>query len=164
MREKDARVEALMKTLARKEAENLEAQSHALQMSASSDEAKAKKMEEFYQEMIKKEATQTDSWQQRHVTLEAENDHRQKILAARQSELDAWEQRRINEEESIKKRTTDIELKAQELAQEYRKKQQEIEDLKGSLQRSVTELVRQYQTRLRGSDLPSVVPPIPRPR
>jgi DNA repair exonuclease SbcCD ATPase subunit len=150
LREKDARIEELLKTLARKEEENINFHSQVLRMAASSDEIKAKKMEEFYQEMIKTGAAQADSWQQRHVTLEQEGEHRQKIQALRQTELDAWENRRIVEEESLKKRTTDVELKSSQLAQEYRKKQQEIEDLKAGLQRSITDLVRQYQARLRG--------------
>ena len=163
LREKDARIEDLLKTLARKEEENLNFHSQVLRMSASSDELKAKKMEEFYQEMIKTGAAQADTWQQRHVTLEQEGEHRQKILAVRQTELDAWESRRIVEEEALKKRATDVELQSSQLAQEYRKKQQEIEDLKGGLQRSITELVRQYQARLRSPD-PVPAPPSPSPR
>lgn len=161
LREKDARIDELLKTLARKEEENLNFHSQILRMSASSDEIKTKKMEEFYQELMKTEATQADSWQQRHVTLEQENEHRQKILAVRQTELDAWENRRLSEEESLKKRATDVEIKSQQLAQEYRKKQQEIEDLKASLQSSITDLVRQYQARLRGGADPE---PTPHPR
>jgi hypothetical protein len=157
LRDKDARAEDLLKTLARKEEENLNFHSQVLRMSATSDESKTKKMEEFYQELMKKEASLADSWQQRHLTLEQEHDHLQKILAARQGELDAWESRRLAEEESLKKRATDVEIKAQQLTQEYRKKQQEIEDLKTSLQRSVTDLVRQYQARLRGAG-PEVTP------
>ena len=152
LREKDARIEELMKTLARKEEESLNFHSSVLRMAASSDEIKAKKMEEFYQELMKTEAAKADSWQQRHVTLEAENESRLKIIALRQTELDAWENRRLGEEEALKKRSTDVEIKSSQLAQEYRKKQQEIEELKASLQASITELVRQYQARLRGAD------------
>jgi chromosome segregation ATPase len=161
LRDKEAQSEELLKTLARKEEENLTFHSQVLRMSASSDENKTKKMEEFYQELMKTESTQADSWQQRHVTLEQENEHRQKLLALRQTELDAWENRRLGEEESLKKRATDVEIKSQQLAQEYRKKQQEIEDLKAGLQRSITDLVRQYQARLRGGAEPE---PTPRPR
>lgn len=157
MREKDARSEELLKTLARKEEENLNFHSQILRMSVTSDENKTKKMEEFYQELLKKEASLAESWQQRHLTLEQENEHRQKISAARQSELDAWQARRLGEEEAYNKRVAEIENKAQHLAQEYRKKQQEIEDLKASLQNSVTELVRQYQSRIR-ADGPEVTP------
>ncbi|MFI5346998.1 MAG: hypothetical protein ACHQ51_11550 [Elusimicrobiota bacterium] len=148
--DKDARYDDLLKTLARKEEESLEFHSQILRMSASSDEAKSKKMEEFYQELLKKESSLADNWQKRHQTLEAEHLHLEQILAARQAEMDAWESRRLNEDESLKKRATDIELKTQQLAQEYRKKQQEIEELKASLQTSITDLVRQYQARLRG--------------
>ena len=151
LHDRDVRIDDLLKTLARKEEENLEYHSQVLLMSAASDETKTRKMEEFYQELMKKEAALADSWQQRHMTLEREHGHLQKILSTRQVELDAWETRRLNEEESLKNRTTDLEIKTQELAQEYRKKQQEIEDLKTGLQRSITDLVRQYQTRLRGS-------------
>jgi chromosome segregation ATPase len=154
-REKDARMDDLMKTIARKEEENLEFHSQVLRMSAASDETKTKKMEEFYQELMKKEAALADSWQKRHMTLEQEHQHLEKILAARQTELDAWENRRMNEEDALKKRSTDVEIKAQQVAQEYRKRQQEIEDLKASLQKSITDLVRQYQARLRGPETPA---------
>jgi chromosome segregation ATPase len=160
VRDKDAYAAELMKTIAHKEEENLLFHSQVLQMSANNDEIKTKKMEEFYQELMKKEAALADSWQQRHQTLEKEHDHLDTILVARQGELDAWEQRRINEENSLKKRTMDLEIKAQALSQEYRKKQQEIEDLKSALQRNITELVRQYQSKLRGGmdSIPSVPP------
>lgn len=160
LREKDARHDEMLKTLARKEEENLEFHSQVLRMSATSDESKSRKMEEFYQELLKKEAALAESWQQRHLTLEKEHQHLEKILASRQAELDAWETRRMGEEEALKRRATDLELKTQQLAQEYRKKQQEIEDLKASLQASITDLVRQYQARLRGPE-PS---PKPGPR
>lgn len=160
MRDKDARAEDLLKTIARKEEENLAFHSQVLRMSASSDENKSKKMEEFYQELMKSEASQTDSWQKRHTALEQENEHRQKILTAKQTELDAGQHRLLGEEDALRKKTTDLEIKSQHLTQEYRKKQQEIEDLKASLQRSITELVRQYQSRLRGTD----AEPTPRPR
>jgi chromosome segregation ATPase len=149
---KDTRIAELMKTIAQKEEENLDFHSQIMRIAATNDETKAKKMEAFYQELLKKENSLSDSWTQRHKTLESEHEHLQALLAARQAELDAWENRRLNEEESIKKRSTDVEIKSQQLAQEYRKKQQEIEDLKASLQRSITELVRQYQSRLRGTD------------
>jgi chromosome segregation ATPase len=155
MNDKDARFDELLKTLARKEEENLEFHSQVLRMSATSDESKSKKMEEFYQELLKKEAALADSWQKRHQTLESEHKHLEQILAARQTELDAWENRRVSEEESLKRRTTDVEIKTQQLAQEYRKKQQEIEELKANLQTSITDLVRQYQSRLRNPTTPA---------
>ena len=160
LHEKEARVEELLNTLSRKEEENLSFHSEVLRMSANSDEQKTKKMEEFYQELLKKEASQADTWQSRHATLESENENRRTILAARQTELDALANRLLGEEESLKKRTTDVEIKATQLAQEYRKKQQEIADLKAGLQRSITDLVRQYQARLRGgADLTTSLPP-----
>jgi len=160
LRDKEAHAEELLKTLARKEEENLNFHAQVLRMSASSDETKTKKMEEFYQELMKSETAQADSWQQRHMALEQENEHRQKIIAARQGELDAWEKRCVEQEDGLKKRATDVDLRAQQLAQEYRKKQQEIDDLKASLQRSITDLVRQYQSRLRGAE----PEPAPQPR
>ena len=162
MREKDARNDELLKTLARKEEENLEFHSQVLRMSAASDATKGKKMEEFYQELLKKDASLADSWQARHQTLEAEHAQMQKILQAKQAELDAWESRRLDEEEALKKRTTDVEIKTQQLAQEYRKKQQEIEDLKAGMQKSISDLVKQYQARLRGTDAPPTPTPGPR--
>lgn len=152
LRDKEAHAEDLLKTLAQKEEENLNFHAQVLRMSASSDETKTRKMEEFYQELMKSETAQADSWQQRHVALEQENEHRQKLIAARQAELDAWEKRCLENEDALKKRSTEVDLRAQQLAQEYRKKQQEIDDLKASLQRSITDLVRQYQSRLRGTE------------
>ena len=152
LHDKDARAEDLLKTIARKEEENLTFHSQVLRMSASSDENKSKKMEEFYQELMKSEAAQTDSWQKRRTALEEESENRQKLLTARQAEIDAVQRRLLDEEELLKKRTTDVEIKSNHLMQEYRKKQQEIEDLKAALQQSITDLVRQYQARLRGAD------------
>jgi hypothetical protein len=152
LREKEARIEELLKTIARKEEENLEFHSQILRMTATSDESKAKKMEEFYQELLKKEASLQGVWDQRHKALEDEHSSVQRMIAAKQAELDAWERRRLSDEDALKKKTTDLEIKSQQLAQEYRKKQQEIEDLKAGLQRSITDLVRQYQSRLRGPD------------
>jgi chromosome segregation ATPase len=147
LREKDARAEDLMKTIARKEEENLNFHSQLLRMSAASDETKTRKMEEFYGELMKKEGSLADSWQQRHLTLEKEHEHLQQILVVRQSELAAWEQRCLTEEEALKKKSTDLEIKTQHLAQDYRQKQQEIENLKASLQKSITDLIRQYRAR-----------------
>ncbi|OGR95895.1 MAG: hypothetical protein A2V88_16575 [Elusimicrobia bacterium RBG_16_66_12] len=150
LHEKDLRVEDLLKALSRKEDENLEFHSQVLRMSAAGDEVKAKKMDEFYQELLKKEASMDASWQQRHKALENDHHQTQEVLASKQAELDAWSIRRQNEEESLLKRQTDLEIRSQHLVQEYRKKQQEIEDLKASLQKSISDLVRQYQTRLKG--------------
>ncbi len=152
LREKESRIEELLKSIARKEEENLEFHSQILRMTAASDESKAKKMEEFYQELLKKEASLQGVWDQRHKALEEEHASVQRMLAAKQAELDAWERRRLADEDTLKKQTTDMEIKSQALAQEYRKKQQEIEDLKTGLQRSITDLVRQYQSRLRGPE------------
>jgi hypothetical protein len=151
-KDKDAASDELLKTIARKEEENLEFHSQVLRMAASSDATKGKKMEEFYQELLVKDAELAESWQLRHQTLEAEHSQMQKILQAKQTELDAWESRRLNEEQSLKKRSTDVDIRTQQLAQEYRKKQQEIEDLKTTMQKSISDLVKQYQARLRGSD------------
>jgi chromosome segregation ATPase len=154
LREKDKSVDDMLKTLARKEEQNLDFHSQLLRMSASGDEARAKKMDEFYQELIRKEASLEESWQQRHKALEQEHAHFQNILAAKQAQLDAWEERRVAEEDALKKRATDLELKAQHLFQEHRKKQQEIEELKSGLQHSITELVKQYQTRAKPDAAP----------
>lgn len=160
--ERDSRIDGLLQNIARKEEENLEFHSQVLRMSASSDETKSKKMEEFYSELVKKETSMETAWAQRHKALEEEHAHLQQIIAVKQSELDAWEKRRLSEEDSIKRRAIDVELKAQQLAQEYRKKQSEIEDLKKNLQASITDLVRQYQTRLRGGEAPPTPTPHPR--
>jgi predicted nucleic acid-binding Zn-ribbon protein len=149
LREKDLRNDELLKAIANKEEQNLDFHSQLLRMSATGDEAKARKMDEFYQELLKKETSLEESWEQRHRALEQEHSHFQNILSAKQAQLDAWEERRIAEEEALKKRSTDLEIKSQHLFQEYRKKQQEIEELKSSLQHSITELVRQYQSRVK---------------
>lgn len=154
LNEKDLRIEELLKTLARKEEENLEFHSQVLRMSAASDEVKSKKMDDFYQELLKKEAALDGSWQQRRKTLEKEHQQVLEVLAAKQAELAAWDQRRLTEEEALLKRQTDLEIHSQHLVQEYRKKQQEIEDLKVSLQKSVADLVHQYQSRVKGGSPP----------
>jgi len=156
--ERDARIDGLLLSLAKKEEEALEFHAQVLRMSASSDETKSKKMEEFYEELVKKESAMGDAWEQRRKTLETEHAHLRQIVAAKQTELDAWEQRRVAEEIELKRRATDLELKSQQLAQEYRKKQQDIEDLKKGLQASITDLVHQYQSRLRGEAPPSAAP------
>jgi chromosome segregation ATPase len=153
-RTKDARADELLETLAKKEAENLEFHAQVLKMSADTDKDRAKKMESFYTDLTRKETEREEVWAKREKSLDEEHHKLQQILQAKQAELDAWEQRRIAEEDEIKRRATDVELKSQQLAQEYRKKQQEIEDLKTGLQRSITELVRQYQARVRGGDAP----------
>ncbi len=149
LREKDMRNDELLKAVAVKEEQNLEFHSQLLRMSAAGDEAKSRKMDEFYQELLKKETSLEEAWEQRHKALEQEHEHFQNILSAKQAQLDAWEERRIAEEEALKKRATDLEIKSQHLFQEYRKKQQEIEELKSNLQHSITELVRQYQSRVK---------------
>lgn len=154
LHEKDMHIEDLLKVLARKEEENLEFHSQVLRMSAAGDEVKSKQMDEFYQELLKKEAAMDASWQQRHQALEKDHQQAKEVLSSKQAELDAWSIRRQNEEESLLKRQTDLEIRSQHLVQEYRKKQQEIEDLKASLQKSITDLVHQYQARLKG-DAPS---------
>lgn len=154
LHEKDMHAEDLLKVLARKEEENLEFHSQVLRMSAAGDEVKSKQMDEFYQELLKKEAAMDASWQQRHQALEKDHQQAKELLSSKQGELDAWSIRRQNEEESLIKRQTDLEIRSQHLVQEYRKKQQEIEDLKASLQKSITDLVHQYQARLKG-DAPS---------
>lgn len=152
LRDKEQRVDEMLQTIAQKEEQNLEFHSQVLRMSVAGDEAKIRKMDQFYQELLKKESVLEASWEQRHKALEQEHVHFQNILSAKQAQLDAWEERRITEEEALKKRATDLDLKSSHLFSEYRKKQQEIEELKAGLQRSITELVRQYQNRMKGSD------------
>lgn len=148
--EKDLRIEDLLKTVSRKDDENLEFHSQVLRMSAAGDEIKGKKMDEFYQELIKKERVMDDSWQQRQKTLEKDHDQAMELVASKQVELDARQSRQRADEEVFLKKQTDLEIRSQHLIQEYRKKQQEIEDLKTNLQKSVTDLVRQYQARIKG--------------
>jgi|GEM_PF-1966271 len=163
LREKDASIDGLLKTIAAKEAQNIDFHSQLLRVTAAGDESKAKKMDEFYQDLMRRESSLEDSWQQRHKALDQEHSHFQNILAAKQAQLDAWEERRIAEEEALKKRATDLEIKAQHLFQEYRKKQQEIEELKSGLQNSISELVRQYQGRVKPEAARPAAPPPPPP-
>jgi hypothetical protein len=155
LHEKDLHIEDSLKVISRKEEENLEFHSQILRMSAAGDEVKSKKMDEFYQELLKKEAAMDASWQQRHQALEKDHQQTKEVLASKQAELDAWNVRRQNEEEALLKKQTDHDIRSQHLVQEYRKKQQEIEDLKASLQKNITDLVHQYQARLKGGDAPS---------
>jgi chromosome segregation ATPase len=159
LRDKDARTEDLIKTIARKEEEALDFRSQILRASVIDDEAKAGKMEVFYQKLMKAEAALTESWQKRHATLEHEHQELQRILVAWQSEMDVWERRCVGDKESLQNRNTELEIKTQRLAQQYREKRQEIEDLKAGLERNIAELVSRYQSRLRGSNaLPSAPP------
>ena len=149
VKDKDAENAALLRSIAEHEKRNADFHAQVLKMAAASDEAAAKQMEELYRSLKQKEESLAETWNKRESVLSEEDRMMRGILAARQTELEAWEKRRITEEDALKHRTTDLEIRASQLQQEYRLKQQEIENLKTSLQRSVTELVHQYQSRLK---------------
>jgi hypothetical protein len=149
VKDKTAENQGLLSSIAEHEKRNTDFHAQVLKMAAANDEAASKQMEELYRELKQKEEGLSSSWSKREAVLVEDDRVLRGILATRQSELDAWEKRRIVEEDAIKRSGVDLEIKAKQLQQEYRLKQQEIETLKASLQRSVTELVRQYQSRLK---------------
>ncbi|MDX6768879.1 MAG: hypothetical protein SF051_05055 [Elusimicrobiota bacterium] len=150
VKDKDAEISDLLTRLGEHERKNSEMHAQFIKTAAASEEAMAKKMEELYTSLKAREESLEGSWRKREQSLEEEVAKVREVLATRQAELDAWEKRRVTEEDVLKRRGTDLEIRSQQLQQEYRLKQQEIELLKASLQRSVTELVRQYQSRLKG--------------
>ena len=147
--DKDAENERLLGVLAEHERRNADFHAQILKTAAESDQAVSHKMEKFYQELRAREAGLEESWVKRGQTLESEAMRTRELLAAKQAELDAWERRRLEEDSALKKRATDLEMKTQKLQEEYRLKQQEIETIKAGIQRSVSELVKQYQSRLK---------------
>ena len=149
VKDKTVENEALLVGISEHEKKNTEFHAQVLKMAAASDESSAKQMEELYRGLKQKEESLAVTWSKREAVLGEEDRTQRGLLAARQTELDAWEKRRIVEDDALKHRATDLEIKSSQLQQEYRLKQQEIETLKTSLQRSVTELVHQYQARLK---------------
>lgn len=150
VKDKDGEISDLLARLGEHERKNSETHAQFIKTAAASEEAMAKKMEELYSTLKVKEESLEGIWRKREQSLEEEVNKVREVLHARQAELDAWEKRRVAEEDVLKRRSTDLEIRSQQLQQEYRLKQQEIELLKSSLQRSVTELVHQYQSRLKG--------------
>ena len=149
LKDKDKEIEALLLTIAEHEKRNADYHAQMLKITAANDEASSQQMEELYRSLKQKEESLAESWTKREAVLVEDDRMLRGILAARESQLNAWEKRRIVEEDNIKRGSTDLEIKSKQLQQEYRLKQQEIEALKASLQRSVTELVRQYQSRIK---------------
>lgn len=156
--EKDAEIASMLATLAEHERRNSEAHAQTLKAAAASEEASVHKMDALYRDLTAKEGALEEAWQKRHAALESEYQRGRELQAARQTELEAKENRLVEEEGGLKRRVTDLELKAQALQSEYRLKQQEIEGIKTGLQRSITELVRQYQARLKGEHAPLTAP------
>ncbi len=156
--DKDVEIESLLTGMADHERKNADFHAMILKSATDSDEAVSLKMEKFYQDMRAKEAQLEGAWLKRGMALEAEGAHDRELLAAKQAELEAWERRRIDEESALKKRANDLEFKAQRLQEEYRLKQQEIEAIKAGIQRNVSELVKQYQSRLKADASAPVTP------
>lgn len=149
LKDKDKEIESLLSTIADHEKRNAEYHAQMLKLTAAKDEASSQEMEELYRSLKQKEESLAESWSKREAVLIEDDRMLRGILSAREAELNAWEKRRIMEEDTLKRSATDLEIRSKQLQQEYRLKQQEIEALKASLQRSVTELVRQYQSRLK---------------
>ncbi|HAM34454.1 MAG TPA: hypothetical protein DEB40_13760 [Elusimicrobia bacterium] len=84
---KEEHTQQLLKELAAKEALNLEFHDKYLKASTEQDEARAKKMESFYQELMKKETDLEAGWVTRHAALEAEHKQRTDMLKKKHDEL-----------------------------------------------------------------------------
>lgn len=154
LKEKDSEIEKLVVAVNDQEKRTADFQAGVVKMAADSEVAVAKKMEDLYHDLRAKESVLEQSWEKRSKELEAEAARERELLEAKRQELDAWEKRRRDEDAAAKRRAVDLDLKQQALQNEYRVKQQEIETLKESLQKSISELVRQYQAKLKGETPP----------
>lgn len=81
-----AREESLTKKLNYMETENIEFKEKFLQAEMDRDAVRAKKMEELFAELVKKEETLETSWQERHAELEAEHLRKGEELRKKNSE------------------------------------------------------------------------------
>lgn len=66
------------------------------------------------------------------------------------TDREAWDEARLCEAQSLSKRKEEIALQADNLANEYKKKQTELQRIKESMQSELAEVVRQYQAKMRG--------------
>lgn len=154
IKDKDAEVEKLVIAVNDQEKRTADFQAGVVKMAADSEVAVVKKMEDLYHDLRAKEGALEEAWNKRRAELENEAARQRELLEAKAQELDAWEKRRRDEDAAAKRRSVDLDLKAQALQNEYRVKQQEIETLKENLQKSISELVRQYQSKLKGETTP----------
>jgi len=96
-REKD--LDAALKDLARKEAENVKFHDEYLKAASHYDEMQAKKMEGFYQELQKKGAEMESLWEGRQKALEAEYRQRAEALQKKHDEAMAEVKARVQAHE-----------------------------------------------------------------
>lgn len=67
------------------------------------------------------------------------------------ADREGWDAARLSEAQSLSKKKEELALQADNLAAEYRKKQQELQKIKEGMQAELSEVVRQYQARMRGT-------------
>ena len=108
--QKEERIEQLLKEIAAKEAVNLEFHEKFLASTAQQDEARAKKMEGFYQELQKKEEAIEAQWEARRAALEVEYKQRSEALKQKHEGL-----------------LGEIKSRAATLEEHYTKREQELE-------------------------------------
>jgi chromosome segregation ATPase len=109
--QKEKRNQELLKELAEKEAVNLEFHERFLASAAEQDEARAKKMESFYQDLQKKEADIEAGWEARRAELETGYKQRNEALKKRHEELlEEMQSRAAALEEHYAKKAREIEL------------------------------------------------------
>jgi chromosome segregation ATPase len=107
---KEERIQELLKDIAAKEATNLEFHEKFLASTAEQDEARAKKMENFYKELTAKDAQLEAGWERRHAALEAEHKQQTEALKKRHSDLlDEMKSRAAAIEEHYSKRERELE-------------------------------------------------------
>jgi hypothetical protein len=103
----------------------------------------------------KKHEELLDEIKTRAAVLESHYTSRERELELGQerfrADREAWDAARLTEAQSLSKRKEEISLQADSLANEYKKKQAELQRIKDSMQSELAEVVRQYQARMRGT-------------
>ncbi len=142
---RDREIAFLMDKVQSKEAENLQFHEKYLKAIAHLDESQGQKMEAFYRDLQKRQADLEAAWGLRH---EEENRRHRDLEESRDQflrEVREWEARKVEREQALIKKEEELALRASEIAQEYKKKQAELEILKDGLKREVSEIVHRYQ-------------------
>jgi hypothetical protein len=67
-----------------------------------------------------------------------------------QNEQGTWETQRLSEQHALAQRQKELDLEAAKLANDYKKKQEDIQLLKEAMQAELAEVVREYQSKMRG--------------
>ncbi len=142
---RDREIGVLMDKVQAKEAENLQFHEKYLKAIAQLDESQGQKMEAFYRDLQKRQSELEAAWNLRH---EEENRRHKELEDSRDKflrEVREWESRKVEREQALIKKEEELALRASEIAQEYKKKQAELEMLKDGLKREVSDIVRRYQ-------------------